>query len=161
MARRQDDPIRSRIGRRDLMHGAASFVTLAAVSAPGGLRPAHAAGSGEGTSAALMQRAQAMLEKAVAAGDQAFGAVVVKDGRVVGEGPSRVVTNGDPTAHAEMEAIRDAARRLGTRNLSGCQIYSTTRPCRMCETAAYWASLDRMVFGSGMTDGGAPRYESC
>jgi len=94
-------------------------------------------------------------DDAVRAGDQAYGAVVVKDGRVVGDGPSRVVARNDPTAHAEMEAIRDAARRLGTRDLSGCVLVSTSRPCGMCESAAAWARIDRMVYGDG-TDGGQP-----
>jgi tRNA(Arg) A34 adenosine deaminase TadA len=60
-----------------------------------------------------------------------------------------------------MEAIRDAARRLGTRDLSGCVIYATSRPCRMCEAASYWASLSRIYFGDSLTDAGAPRYSSC
>ena len=59
--------------------------------------------------------------------------------QIVGEAPSRVVTASDPTAHAEMEAIRDAARRLRSRDLSGCVLVSTSRPCRMCEAAAGWA----------------------
>jgi tRNA(Arg) A34 adenosine deaminase TadA len=110
---------------------------------------------------AFMAHAQALKRRAVEAGDQAYGAVIVKDGRVVGEGPSRVVVSRDPTAHAEMEAIRDAARRLGTRDLSGCVIYATSRPCRMCEAASYWASLSRIYFGDSLTDAGAPRYSSC
>jgi tRNA(Arg) A34 adenosine deaminase TadA len=97
----------------------------------------------------------------VDSGDQPYGAVVVKDGHIVGEGPSRVVTRRDPTAHAEMEAIRDAAKRLGTRDLSGCTIYATSKPCRMCETAAYWANLSRIYYSASLTDGGSPRYSSC
>ncbi len=110
---------------------------------------------------AFMRRAARMREAALAAGDQGYGAVVVKDGRIVGEAPSRVVTAGDPTAHAETEAIRDAARRLGTRDLSGCVMYSTSPPCAMCETAAYWARIERLVHGAGLSDGGAPRYGGC
>ncbi len=108
-----------------------------------------------------MAHAEAMKRIAVDAGDQPYGAVIVKGGRIVGEGPSRVVTNHDATAHAEMEAIRDASRRLGTGNLSGCVLYGTSRPCRMCETAAYWANVSRFVYGSGIVDGGAPGYSSC
>lgn len=89
----------------------------------------------------FMCRAAELRQQAVGAGDQAYGAVVVRDGQVVGEGPSRVVLSRDPTAHAEMEAIRDAAKRLGTRDLRGCELYSTSRPCKMCETAAYWAGV--------------------
>ena len=110
---------------------------------------------------AFMARAREMKALALADGDQGYGAVVVKAGRIIGQAPSRVVTGGDPTAHAEMEAIRDAARRLGTRDLSGCLIYSTSHPCAMCETAAYWAGLDAMVHGSALTDAGPPQYPRC
>ncbi len=64
-------------------------------------------------------------------------------------------------AHAETEAIRDACRRFGTRNLQGCVMYSTSAPCAMCETAAYWANLERLYAGSAVTDQGAPRYGGC
>ena len=103
-----------------------------------------------------MQRARAMRDEAVRSGDQSFGAVVLRGGQIVGEAPSRVVTAGDPTAHAEMEAIRDAARRLGSRDLSGCILVSTSRPCRMCEAAAGWARISRMVHGDGLIDAGPP-----
>ena len=109
----------------------------------------------------FMRRAEELRQQAVAAGDQAYGAVVVKDGKIVGEGPSRVIQNQDPTAHAEMEAIRDAAKRLGSRSLGGCEMYSTSRPCKMCETAAYWAGIGRMYFGLQLSDGGSPKYPSC
>lgn len=102
-----------------------------------------------------------MRRLAVASGDQSFGAIIVKDNRVVGLGPSRVVVNHDATAHAEMEAIRDASRRVGIADLRGCVMYSTSRPCRMCETAAYWAQIDKMYFGASATDAGAPQYGSC
>lgn len=109
----------------------------------------------------FMAHAYEMRRRAVASGDQAFGAVVVKDGRVVGEGVSAVLTTPDPTAHGEMQAIRDAARRLGSEKLAGCALYTTFRPCPMCETAAYWAGIERIFYGSAVTDGGAPRYRSC
>jgi len=112
-------------------------------------------------SRAFMQHALVLRTRAVQAGDQGYGAVVVKDGRVVGEGPSRVVVNRDPTAHAEMEAIRDAARRLGTGDLDACVIYATSRPCAMCEAASYWARISRIYFSEAVTDGGRPRYPSC
>jgi tRNA(Arg) A34 adenosine deaminase TadA len=104
-----------------------------------------------------MRRAEAERDKALRAGDQPFGAVVVRSELIVGAAQSRVVTANDPTAHAEMEAIRDAARRLRTRELSGCVLVSTSRPCRMCEAAAGWAGISRMVYGEAMTDAGAPR----
>jgi len=102
-----------------------------------------------------------MRALALGLGDQGYGAVIVKDGRIVAETPSRVVANGDPTAHAEMEAIRQAARRLGTGDLAGAVMYGSARACAMCETAAYWAKVDRLAFGSGATDGGSPRYRRC
>jgi guanine deaminase len=89
-----------------------------------------------------------LRDEAVRAGDQPYGAVVVKNGKMVGEAPSRVVTAKDPTAHAEMEAIRDAARRLGTRDLSGCELYGSSPACRMCEAAAYWANISRIHPGN-------------
>ena len=110
---------------------------------------------------ALMRRAVEMRQAATASGDQPYGAVIARDGQVVGLGPSRVVVNGDPTAHAEMEAIRDAARRLGSRDLSGCTLYATSRPCRMCETAAYWANVSYIYYGEALNDGGRPSYSSC
>jgi len=111
--------------------------------------------------AAFMARAVAMRDRAVRGGDQPYGAAIVKDGRIVGEAPSRVVMSRDPTAHAEMEAIRDAARRLGTRDLSGCEIYASTRPCPMCEAAASWAGIARIFHGAGAADAGPPRLSRC
>jgi tRNA(Arg) A34 adenosine deaminase TadA len=108
-----------------------------------------------------MRRAIAMRDAASRAGDQPYGAVIVKDNRIVGEAPSRVVTGTDPTAHAEMEAIRDAARRLGTRDLSGCEIYASTRPCPMCEAASYWAGIARIHHGADAADAGPPRLSRC
>jgi tRNA(Arg) A34 adenosine deaminase TadA len=111
--------------------------------------------------AAFMRRAFEMRDAAARGGDQPYGAAIVKGGRIVGEAPSRVVTAGDPTAHAEMEAIRDAARRLGTRDLSGCEIYASTRPCPMCEAAAYWAGIARIRHGADAADAGPPRLARC
>jgi tRNA(Arg) A34 adenosine deaminase TadA len=109
----------------------------------------------------LMARAFEMRRLAVERGDQAFGAVVVKGGQVVGEGVSAVLTAPDPTAHGEIQAIRDAARRLGTPRLVGCELYTTFRPCPMCESAAYWAGIERVFHGEAITDGGAPRLGGC
>jgi tRNA(Arg) A34 adenosine deaminase TadA len=104
-----------------------------------------------------MRRAEALRDEALRAGDQPYGAVLLRGDVIVGAAPSRVVTHTDPSAHAEMEAIRDAARRLRTRDLSGCVLVSTSRPCRMCEAAAGWAGIARMVYGEALTDAGAPR----
>ena len=110
---------------------------------------------------AFMQKAQEMEALAVRTGDQSYGAVIVKDDKIVGLGPSRVVVNGDPTAHAEMEAIRDASRHLKTADLSGCVMYSTSAPCAMCETAASWANIDDLISGSDLSPGGRPRINRC
>jgi tRNA(Arg) A34 adenosine deaminase TadA len=106
----------------------------------------------------FVSQASKMKREAIDAGDQPYGAIVVKDRKIVGFGPSHVITQQDPTAHAEMEAIRDAARRLGTRDLGGCVLYSTSRPCSMCETAAYWANISSMYFGDTPSPGGKPSY---
>ena len=106
---------------------------------------------------AFIERAFAMRRQALDNGDQGYGAVVVRDGRIVAQSPSRVVSDNDPSAHAEMEAIRQAARNLRSRDLSGCTLYSSTAACPMCESAAYWAGIDRQVAGRALSDGGRPR----
>lgn len=90
-------------------------------------------------------------------GDQPYGAVVVLAGELAGEGPSRVVKNRDPRAHAEYEAIRDAQRRLGRTQLSGAVLYSTSRPCGLCEAVAAEVGVSRMFFGPSLVDAGPPR----
>ncbi len=81
-----------------------------------------------------------------------FGAVVVKDGEIVGVGRNRVTVDNDPTAHAEIIAIRDAAQKLGTFDLSGCQIYSSCEPCPMCLGAIYWARFDKLYYAATKDD---------
>jgi tRNA(Arg) A34 adenosine deaminase TadA len=98
-----------------------------------------------------------MKRLAESSGDQPYGAVLVLGGRLAGEGPSRVVKNRDATAHAEREAIRDAQRRLGRASLSGAVLYSTSRPCSLCEAAAAEAGVSRMYFGPALADAGTPR----
>lgn len=106
---------------------------------------------------AFVGRAFEMRRQAQEIGDQVYGAVVVRDGIIIGQSPSHVVVHRDPTAHAEMEAIRDAARRLGSRDLSNCTLYSSSPACPMCEAAAYWADIGRLVYGENARDGGRPR----
>lgn len=107
---------------------------------------------------AFVDRAFEMRDLAVAGGDRGYGALIVDgDGKIVGQAPSRVVTHSDPTAHAEMEAIRDASRRLGNTNLSGHVMYSSSRPCPMCEAAAYWANVKLMIYGSDGSSAGQPQ----
>jgi tRNA(Arg) A34 adenosine deaminase TadA len=98
-----------------------------------------------------------MKRRAESWGDQPYGAVLVLDGAIVGEGPSRVVQRNDPDAHAEREAIKDAQRRLGRASLTGSVLYSTSRPCGLCEAAAHKAGVARMVFGPALVDAGPPR----
>jgi tRNA(Arg) A34 adenosine deaminase TadA len=105
----------------------------------------------------FMRRAFELRRLAVERGDQPYGAVIVREGRIVGEGVSAVITTPDPTAHAEMQAIRDAARRLKTRDLAGAEMYGTSRACPMCEAAAYWAGISRLWYGESSAGGAAPR----
>jgi len=98
-----------------------------------------------------------MKNQAVAAGDQPYGAVVVKDGAIVGYGPSRVVTYRNPNAHAERVAVWDAQKRLGVSDLTGAVMYSTSRPCSACEAVAESARLERMYYGATGADAGRPR----
>lgn len=135
------------------------LLSLAAALLPGGRGRATAAGKQPVNTddEVFIARAVELKRAALDQGDQGYGAVVVRDGRVIGESASRVVIDGDPTAHAEMEAIRDAARRSGSRDLGGCTLYSSSPPCPMCEAAAYWARIERLVHGTPARDGGRPR----
>jgi guanine deaminase len=81
-----------------------------------------------------------------------FGAVVVRDGKIVGEGANSVTTTNDPTAHGEVNAIRAAAKSLGTFSLAGCALYTSCEPCPMCLAAAYWARLDAVYYGASAAD---------
>lgn len=100
----------------------------------------------------LMRLAIGLSVKNVAEGGGPFGAVVAKDGEVVATGVNRVTSDHDPTAHAEVNAIRAAAKKLGTFDLSGCEIYTSCEPCPMCLGAIYWARLDRMFYGNDKHD---------
>jgi len=106
---------------------------------------------------AFVERALEMRRLAVEYGDQAYGAVIVRDGVIVGQSWSRVVLDQDPTGHAEISAIRDAARRLNERNLTGAVMYSSSRPCPMCEAAAYWADISGMIYGRNADNAGTPK----
>ena len=81
-----------------------------------------------------------------------FGAVVVRDGRVVGQGSNHVLAWHDPTAHAEVTAIRDACRNLGTHDLSGCELYTSCYPCPMCLSAIIWANIRKVYYGNTKED---------
>jgi tRNA(Arg) A34 adenosine deaminase TadA len=129
----------------------------ASADATGGALPAPIAQPPRADPQAFAARALALRDRAVAGGDQPYGAVVVRDGAIVGEGRSEVVTARDPTAHAEMLAIRDAMRRLGTADLAGCVLYGSSRACPMCEAAAHRARIARLAHGPDPTDDGPPR----
>ena len=81
-----------------------------------------------------------------------FGAVIVKDGEIVGRGWNCVTSANDPTAHAEVMAIREACSRLETFSLAGCEIYASCEPCPMCLSAIYWARLDALYFAASRQD---------
>jgi len=81
-----------------------------------------------------------------------FGAVIVKDGEIIARGFNQVTNTNDPTTHAEVSAIRAAANKLGTFDLSGCEIYTSCEPCPMCLGAIYWAHIDRIYYGNTKSD---------
>ena len=102
---------------------------------------------------AFMARAiELSLENVHSGGGGPFGAVVVKDRAIVAEGVNRVTATNDPTAHAEVLAIRQACRQLGTFELRGCDLYSSCEPCPMCLGAIYWARLARIYFAASKED---------
>jgi guanine deaminase len=102
---------------------------------------------------AFMREAIALsIEKMEAGEGGPFGAVIVKDGQIIGRGWNRVTSANDPTAHAEVMAIREACKNLGTFELSGCEIYSSCEPCPMCLAAIYWARLDKLWFAADHKD---------
>jgi guanine deaminase len=88
-----------------------------------------------------------------------FGAVVVQGDQIVGRGCNCVTSTNDPTAHAEVVAIRDACSTLGTFHLTGCEIYASCQPCPMCLAAIYWAHLDRLFFGATAAEAAAAGFD--
>lgn len=100
----------------------------------------------------FMRRAIQLSLESVKHGGGPFGAVIVKDGEIIAEAANRVTLDNDPTAHAEVNAIRQAARSLGRFDLSGCDIYTSCEPCPMCLGAIYWAHLDHIYYGCNRRD---------
>ena len=88
-----------------------------------------------------------------------FGAVVVKDGKIIGEGHNEVTSSNDPTAHAEVVAIRRACVNLNSFQLDGCELYTSCEPCPMCLGAIYWARLDRVFYGNTKEDAAAIAFD--
>lgn len=102
-----------------------------------------------------MREALRQAEEAVAVGEIPVGAVVVRGEEIVGRGSNRTILEGDPTLHAEMIALRDACRNLGTPRLEGCSLYVTLEPCPMCAGAIVLARLERLFFGAYDAKAGA------
>ena len=100
----------------------------------------------------LMRKAIQLSDENVANGGGPFGAVIVKDGEVIATGVNRVTANHDPTAHAEVSAIRSACQKLGTFDLRGCEIYTSCEPCPMCLGAIYWARIGKIYYGNNKAD---------
>ena len=101
----------------------------------------------------LLRRAVALAtENVVLRSGGPFAALVVRDGKIVGEGVNSVTATCDPTAHAEVNAIRAAAKALGTFTLAGCELYTSCEPCPMCLAAAYWARVDAVYYGASAAD---------
>jgi tRNA(Arg) A34 adenosine deaminase TadA len=107
-----------------------------------------------------MKRAVELATETVLAGRGGpFGAVVVKGGEIIGEGQNRVLGTNDPTAHAEVVAIRAACQRLGNFSLAGAELYTSAEPCPMCLGAIYWARLDRFYFSATRDDAAAIGFD--
>lgn len=101
----------------------------------------------------FMRRAIELARQGMAGGHGGpFGAVIVRDGKIVGEGHNRVLSAVDPTAHAEVTAIRDAARNEGTFDLSGTTIYVNGLPCPMCMSSIFWARIDKVFYACAAED---------
>ena len=100
----------------------------------------------------FMRRAIELSLESVKRGGGPFGAVITKNGEIVSESCNQVTVLNDPTAHAEISAIREAARKLNTFDLSGCEIYVSCEPCPMCLGAIYWARVNKVFFSSTSSD---------
>jgi guanine deaminase len=100
----------------------------------------------------LMRLAIEKTREGIAAGQSPFGSIIVKDGEVVASTHNTVWRDTDPTAHAEVNCLRGAAKALRTIDLKGCTLYSTCEPCPMCLSAIHWAKVDRVVFGATIDD---------
>jgi guanine deaminase len=99
-----------------------------------------------------MLLALAAARRSISKGQSPFAAVIVRKGEVVADTHNHVRLNTDPTAHAEVMAIRDASKALGTIDLSGCEMYTTCEPCPMCASAIHWARLDAVHYGASIDD---------
>lgn len=100
----------------------------------------------------LMRKAIELSIENIKNGGGPFGAVIAKDGEIIATGTNRVTADNDPTAHAEINAIRKACQTLQTFDLSGCTIYTSCEPCPMCLAAIYWAHIDKIYYGNNKKD---------
>jgi tRNA(Arg) A34 adenosine deaminase TadA len=108
----------------------------------------------------MMEKEYTFMREAVALaaknangnGGGPFGAVIVKDGKIISAASNSVTPDNDPTAHAEVNAIRQACKQLGTHDLTGCVLYTSCEPCPMCLSAAYWAHVDKIYFAADRND---------
>ena len=107
----------------------------------------------------LMMRAIKLSEESVRNGGGPFGAVIAKDGELIAEASNCVTIDCDPTAHAEVSAIRKATKKLGTFDLKGCVIYTSCEPCPMCLGAIYWARLDKIFYANDRKDAAAIGFD--
>jgi len=107
----------------------------------------------------LLREAIALARESAAGDGGPFGAVVARDGVVVARGTNRVTADHDPTAHAEVVALRAAARALATHDLSGCVLYASCEPCPMCRGAAQWARVDAIVYAADRADAAAAGFD--
>ena len=101
---------------------------------------------------AFMREAIRLANESVEKGGGPFGAVIVKDGEIIAGSANSVTIDNDPTAHAEVNAIRKACKRLGTFDLSGCVVYTSCEPCPMCLGAIYWAHINTIYYGNSKKD---------
>jgi tRNA(Arg) A34 adenosine deaminase TadA len=109
--------------------------------------------------AAMMREAISLSVASVAEGGGPFGCVIVREGVIIGQGANRVTLDNDPTAHAEVVAIRDACRRIGAFQLENCDVYASCEPCPMCLGAIYWARPRRVFFGATAGDAAAIGFD--
>jgi guanine deaminase len=107
----------------------------------------------------FLRQAIQLAEASVRNGGGPFGAVIVRDGEIVGRGHNRVTLDNDPTAHAEVQAIRDACQHLGTFSLEGCTLYVSCEPCPMCLAACYWAHMDEVIYAADAIDAASAGFD--
>ena len=107
----------------------------------------------------FMRKAIELSVNSVKKGGGPFGAVIVRNGEIIAEASNNVTVDNDPTAHAEVSAIRNACRKLGTFDLTGCEIYTSCEPCPMCLGAIYWAHLDKIYYANDRKDAAAIGFD--